>query len=499
MRFSKQRMAQIAIPGIVLAGIATLIWKAQGTEYGLAGSKPGYEVVGELPDPLLRQSRLCDNVVATSDTVWTLGVLEADDPRPELGRPMDEIVDLGSIVPDSGRWQPSTMLAYGARDKVALTTLSRLEPDGSFRVMATLPVDACLKVLPESETLLLTTDLHLPDDKDDRVQSDGSPTGQGLVFRSTDKGESWQWRSAGMMLDVIPFSSQLMGLEFYNDNEVWAWGLEQDNLSGGWPRREEDGLYISNLGYSRDQGVTSTLISSDQPFNVTQEWLASQLPEGAGEFRKAPLLDQRFVVQTSDHSAYAWLSQSFNYRLKGEDGLVDVTSTVVMERADRKEAWQVTGVNRQTGLRTRHVKAGGNGEAHAILRHEGESWQLARLDPQTGEWVERQALPNLIPDWLFDTHTSVSNFWSNGRYQVVNLHESHDVASLVPGYDHDASFYTTSHFYTDDGGASWHQLAIPGERDAVLGMEARGNRLFWSKGDWFKVKEPYLWSYNLAE
>ncbi|WP_419307571.1 hypothetical protein J8402_00705 [Chromohalobacter israelensis] len=502
MRVTMQRIVSIAILAALTVGIAVLIWKGEGTERGKIGDKPGYAVVGELPDALLRQRWVCDNVVATSDSVWVVGSLDSESPPAELGRDADEIPDLSSLVKGSQKRQPTTISnMYGASDVGGVqTTLSRLTPDGNFRVMATLPGNACLRVLPDSDTLLLLTDLEVPEDKDNRQLSDGSPVGQSIILRSSDNGDSWHWVSTGMMVEVEPYSGPLTDLNFYSDQEVWSWGMERYYNSDGWPRQEPDGNYITELGYSDDQGTTSVRITSDKPIKVTQAYIKSLLPAEATDLTMGTTLkDSRFVVQTSSLTAYAWVSQPLSYRQNDERSSMVVTSRAKLVRPSTDASWQVSDVTRTPGLRIRHVKTGENGEAHAIIRSDSDGWQMARLAPDTGEWVGRHDLPELMPRWLFDVHRSVSHFWSNGRYQVVNLHESHDLPQLIPFYSHNASFYTTSHFYTDDGGASWHQLAIPGNRDAVLGMENHGDRLFWSKGRWYEDKGPGVWSYDLSQ
>ena len=90
-------------------------------------------------------------------------------------------------------------------------------------------------------------------------------------------------------------------------------------------------------------------------------------------------------------------------------------------------------------------------------------------------------------------------FWNNGDYQVVSLDGyNHVPRILLPFGRKRALISTDAHFYTRNGGRTWHQLAIPGYL-GVMGLSPHGSKVYWSKGNWYRNNEPHQWEYDLAK
>jgi len=208
---------------------------------------------------------------------------------------------------------------------------------------------------------------------------------------------------------------------------------------------------------------------------------------------------KRFVAQVSDQRAFAWVGQSvWHHQEDGTSTHLTFTTRADLARPDPQAPWQITQVVRQPHSSLRHVRTSKDGQTYAVLGNEQGQW-LVRLDTQTGEWIDQRAMPTLLPGWLVDQRMSVRYFWSNGPYQVISLWGDIEVPRLLfPFGEEPASITTDAHFYTDNGGTSWHQLAIP-DYLGVMGLAEKGPDLFWTKGNWFENDEPYVWRYDLAQ
>jgi len=501
MRASPRRWSAVLGGVILLAGVPVYVgWTIVASNNGTAGHQPGLAVTGELDDARWRNmEQWCTGVVETGHGTWLVGRYETT--SASASYIPDDAVDLAQLMADdeeAGEYRGLGM--FGSRP--ALTTLARLQDDGRFHVVATVPEVACLVVAPESEALFLFTGLKRP-------RSSSSSFGQTAVFRSADHGVSWEWLEAGVMPEVQSLAWSLEPV-FTSDQDMWAWGAEprsEDDSYSSWNRPQTepsrqgaDGTVLkpTALFHSADQGRTSTVIYSPESLVASVDYLRSMVGEPEATFSRSRYMDQeRFVVQVDDRRAYAWVSERTWYHL-GDDGHRLLLTTVAeLSRSGSDAEWVVSAVTREPGVAIEHLVTSVDGRTHAILRDEEGEW-LARLDSQSGAWVERRKTPSLLPHWLAEDGTSTRYFWSNGDYQVVSKWGYTVVPRLLIPFSRErAELQTDAHFYTRDGGRSWRQLAIPGYL-GVMGLSPRGSKLYWSKGNWYSNDEPQQWEYDLA-
>lgn len=482
-----------------LSVLAYVGWKIAGSNLGKAGRTPGLAIAGELSSARLRNmEQWCTGVVKTSTDVWLVG--RTEDRLGEDGPahiPADSI-RLGASDHPDGR--PGGLFGRGRY----LTTISRLQDDGMFNVEATVSDIACLAASPASETLYLFTWLSRPDTPASPHTATGRHARQDMVFRSTDQGRHWEWVETGFMAEATSSGASLRPT-FASDRDVWVWGDAPDRYApaprdsvAAAQRDERTGL-PTNLFYSSDAGQTSVRLYSPEALEASDEHLLAIV--NGTHSRSLQRFDhdtKRFVVQVDDVRAYAWVVDLAWYRNEsGEASQLAMTSRADLARPDPHAPWEIMKVSRQPGARLDHVTTSADRQTHAVLVNEQGQW-LTRLDAETGEWIDRRPLPSLLPEWLVGNGLGVRYFWSNGDYQVISLWGDIEVPRIMfPFTKSPASMTTDAHFYTDDGGRSWHQLAIPGYL-GVLGLATHDAELFWSKGNWYTNDEPYVWRYDLA-
>lgn len=484
---------------LVLASIpAYVTWTLTGTRHGLVGAWPGAAITGMLGDARWREmQQWCTGVVETRHGTWLVGRQE----RPgDIGKYVPAgVPDLAQRIGPAGEpgTRPAAPGRYGATP--VLTTLARLQDDGTFRLVATLPAVACMMVAPDGETLYLFTDLNHPQ------PPDGMPRlGQRAVLRSVDHGGQWEWLASGFM----PETRQQP--VFGSDVDVWAWGVEpaDDRRAGGrwgaWPSAPEptgegDGLERTALFHSSDQGRTAEPIRSPEALTAPLSYLQDLLDVPVAQIHP-PTSDmdrERFVVQVDETRAYAWTTERIAHGTGASRGQLSVTTRARLTRPTPQAPWQVTDVSRMPRFGIGKLATAADRSTHALVTDESGTW-LARLDPDSGDWVARQRMPELLPGWLADQRSTPRHLWSNGQYQVVTLSaDVHLPAVLSPFSRGGAEISADPHFYTRDGGKSWQQLAIPGYL-GVMGLSREGAKLYWSPGNWYLDDEPVLRHYDLA-
>lgn len=188
---------------VIAAILAYVAWKIVGSNLGVAGASPGLAVAGDLPSSRMRNmEQWCTGVVKTRTDVWLIA-------RNEMPSSIDED---SSYIPANaiqlGEREGAVPAAAGMFDRSRyLTTLARLREDGGFEVVATVPDVACLTITPESEHLYLFTWLSRPANHAADPGRKSETIRQDMVFRSRDRGRSWEWVEAGFMADAIQHGS----------------------------------------------------------------------------------------------------------------------------------------------------------------------------------------------------------------------------------------------------------------------------------------------------
>lgn len=472
---SPRRCSAVLAVLILCAAVPAHVgWTVTASNMGMAGGKPGFAVTGKLGDARWRSmEQWCTGVVETRHGTWLIG--RKEESIDTASYVPDDVPDLSELVTGaegSGAGRGGFGL-FGSRPR--LTTLSRLQDDGTFKVMAVIPEVACMEVSPDTGTLFLFTGVQRPQ----------SPSSQGVeqtaVFRSSDHGMTWEWLESGFMPEVQHLAWSVRPV-FASDHDVWAWGVKPQ----------------STLFHSADQGRTSTAIDSPEPLVVPLSYLQDVVNEPEARLSSSRDTNQKhFIVQVNDERAYAWVSERMWYHVGEDSHRLMLTSRAELSRTGPGDEWRITHVSRQPDVAIGHLSTSLDGRTYATL-HDKEGEWLVRLDTRNGEWIERQRTPALLPGWLADDQTSVRYFRSNGDYQVVSKWGYTVVPRiLMPFYEERAEINTDAHFYTRDGGRNWHQLAIP-DYLGVMGLSSQGSKLYWNKGDWYINDEPLQWEYDLA-
>lgn len=484
MRESPRRWSAVLAVLVLCAAVPAYVgWTLAGSNMGMAGGKPGLAITGTLGDARWRSmEQWCTGVVETRHDTWLIG--RNENASSLSSYVPDDAQDLSKLVTgEDGTHEPQARGLFGGRP--LLTTLARLQDDGTFKVMATLPEVACLVASPQSDTLFLFTGV-------DRQQSDSwLDAGQTAVLRSSDHGVNWEWMKSGFMSEADQLAWNVKPT-FTSDNDVWAWGKEPPSEDSDEPQR-------TALFYSMDQGKTSTAVYSPQPLSAPESYLRELTGEPEADFSSRRDMDQeRFVVQLDDTHAYAWVSEFMWYRVGEDQRRLNITTQAVLSRPDTGHPWQITKVSRLPDLRVEHLSTSLDGRTYAVIEDKDGAW-LAKLDTRNGEWIERHRTPALLPGWLAQDRTSTRYFWSNGDYQVVSQWGDTVVSrALLPFLKESAEIRTDAHFYTRNGGRSWRQLAIPGYL-GVMGLSPRGSKLYWNGGNWYSNDEALQWQYDLAK
>lgn len=496
-RAPRTSAAVLAVLVLCAALPAYVAWNLVGANLGTTGGRPGMAVTGKLDSERWRSmEQWCTGVVETRHGTWLVGRNEEDSRTPSYvpeGTPDLSKLVTGHESEDGG--------GFGSRP--VLTTLARLQDDGTFKLAATVPDVACMAVSPQSGTLFLLTDVSVPAPPSSLLGA------QSAVFRSTDHGATWQWLESGFMSDADSFASNVKPT-FGTDQDVWAWGgeprsdeaLQSDGMTpASEPRHAADGKEIkpTALFYSPDQGKTSYAVHSPEPLVAPAEYLRKLLNDNMATFSDRRDMDrERYVVQVDRDRAYAWSSELIWHGSGDKRQRLLITTKADLSRAGSDGEWQITKVTRQSGIRLLHLSTSLDGKTYAILQDENGN-SLARLDTQSGEWVERHKTPSLLPGWLARDKTMTRYFWSNGDYQVVSQWGDTELPRwLAPFTKKPSEIDTDAHFYTRDGGRSWHRLAIPGYL-GVMGLSQQGSKLYWTKGNWYRSEEPVQWEYDLAK
>lgn len=500
---SPRRWSTVLAGLVLCASVPAYVgWTLASTNMGIAGGTPGVAVTGQLGDARWRSmEQWCTGVVQTRQGTWLIGRKE-ESVSSATYLPAG-VPDLSTLVTDedgsSAQQRGSRM--FGSRP--LLTTLSLLQDDGTFKVMAVVPEVACMVVSPESETLFLFTGIRRP-------QQSSGVREQTAIFRSADHGVTWEWLEAGFMAEAQWLAWSVRPV-FSSEQDVWAWGAEppgEDDVQSGWgrpepvpSRRAADGTEHrpTALLYSADQGRTSSVIYSPEPLVVSSSYLQRMTGELSARMSSSRDVDQfRFVVQVNEHRAYAWVSENTWYHVGEDSERLMLTTRAELSRAQPEDEWEVTQVIRQHDVAIRHLSTSLDGQTYAILNDENGGW-LARLDTASGEWIERHRTPAVLHGWLAQDNTSTRYFWSNGDYQVVSQWGYTVVPRLLmPFYEKSSEIITEAHYYTRDGGRTWHQLAIP-DYLGVMGLSPHGSKLYWSKGNWYRNDEPQQWEYDLSK
>ncbi|WP_186332239.1 hypothetical protein [Bordetella genomosp. 13] len=501
MRASPRRWsAVLAVLALCAALPAYVAWTLARSNLGLAGSAPGMAVTGELGSARWRSmAQGCTGVVQTRHGTWLIA--RNEDALGSASYVPEGVQDLSRLVArDQQDDERQGYRGFGSRPE--LTTLARLQDDGSFKLVAAVPDSACMVVSPQSDTLFLLTDVERP-------QSSSLAREQTAVFRSADHGATWEWVQSGFLSEVDTFASNLAPT-FASDQDVWAWGGEPTGEAAEtvWgrpepvtPRHAADGREIKPTGlfHSPDQGRTSRVVYSPEPLIAPNAYLRELVGDSMATFPNRRDMDQdRYVVQTSGERAYAWASEVIWHDAGKGSRRLTLTTRAELSRLGPEGEWQVTKVTRQAGTRIVQLSTSLDGRTYAVQEDEDGKW-LVRLDTATGKWVERQRMPSLLPRWLAQDRTLARYFWSNGQYQVVSLWGDTVLPRWLAPFTKDrAEIDTDAHFYTRDGGRTWRQLAIPGYL-GVMGLSPHDGKLYWNRGNWYSNDEPVQWEYDLAK
>lgn len=136
----------------------------------------------------------CQGVQHTRHGTWL--VASQNDAGYAVDLPHDEAPPLAleSLLPQP----PQNTATFAARR--ARSFVSRLDEQGVFRLLASVPATACLLASTADDTLWLLTDLPRPAN---------SSVEQTVIFRSVDQGRTWHWLEPGLFPGVSAFALDL--------------------------------------------------------------------------------------------------------------------------------------------------------------------------------------------------------------------------------------------------------------------------------------------------
>lgn len=427
----------------------------------------------------------CQGVQHTRHGTWL--VASQNDAGYAVDLPHDEAPPLAleSLLPQP----PQNTAAFAARR--ARSFVSRLDEQGVFRLLASVPATACLLASTADDTLWLLTDLPRPAN---------SPVEQTVIFRSLDQGRTWHWLERGLFPGVSAFALDLAPQQV--GQALWQWGdamsmsmrhatAELMAEMGG----EQPEAFSVPLYYSPDAGETVEQLALPDELFVDEAYARSRLPAGA-QLASAGYDDIRlYTVPLASDRAVAWVSQRFPYSYPDEPyirGGVALSSALPVQRQDGR--WQVQALRRYEGVFIERL-AQAEGRRLAILGENslmGEA-QLVELTASGLDWRTLSALPRPFAD--LPAHNGVASLQVGKRAIVLGMRASHQVPRwLQPWRRQAASISGGGDYLSLDGGMSWTRVALP----YVLGHVANSDQLVASDAPWFSSRDLTLRQITLA-
>jgi hypothetical protein len=201
----------------------------------------------------------------------------------------------------------------------------------------------------------------------------------------------------------------------------------------------------------------------------------SHLPDGThlsdASYDNAP---KRFIFQTADDQAYAWVRQMRQYA-RPDAQLTEgyICTSSMMELRLRDGRWQPGPVQRDFDACLVDIKQRGDGHIFGVLHRAGVSKDaLAEFNPVTQTWTIKSDFPNLF--WPLPSNTSL-RFWLGKQTIVVGVSATHvQPRWLAPWRKTIGIKFAQEFFYSVDDGRSWTQLS----RVPILGLGKTSDRLF---------------------
>ncbi|MDR3095717.1 MAG: hypothetical protein LBV73_01420 [Paraburkholderia sp.] len=451
MKISRRSVIRLCIVVPIALPLLAYAWVLIRATMELGGSQPNQQIVGRaLNDGQRAVEQGCTGVVATAHGVWMVGRREYEN----IQAPLQGALNLDALLPAGST--PDT-------DENEISQISRLGDDGAFHTVAYVSGYGCLLPSADKTSLLLLTGAQPP------AKKAGGQT-QTVVFRADEQGKNWQILQEGFMADA-EWLAWSLNPYFHGSNEVWAAGKEK-------------------FFYSSDQGAHAQAVESTGPL-----W---QPPHGTPPHAIGDDRDTvAYIVQFSDRRATAWVSQSYR---DDADEMHTFTRETQLTRHDGH--WKAGDIRTTPGLYLFRMKDNGAGSVIAELRRSGSAEnELAELAQDGHSWRKLGDLPNLF--WPIPASTVIrpnqqTNFYVSDQTILVTVTSRHETVqpSLGRGGKR-AVIEGKGVFFSNDKGAHWKQLAIPGYL-GVLGFNADKKQVYWNKGNWYESRDPDIYSSDLS-
>ena len=385
-----------------------------------------------------------DDIVETPKATWLIGHAENITPdkyTPSLPR-QPLVIDslLGADSDDTIHMSRFATSLYG--DTSETTFISKLSAEGKFELVATVGGDACLESSPDGASVFLLTDLNPPKsakEKDASIDLD-----QMAVFRSDDQGQNWYWLRDGLFPQA-EYVAYAMKLGFYSPKGMWVFGGETPSQRISEMNHHPEGV----IYHSNDLGRTVETIA---------------VPPDMVEWAYHPSDLKRFVFQTADDRAYAWVSED-------QDGC----SSAMLELRLRDGRWQAGEMRRDPDICFREIKQSSDGRVLAIVdTTPGYRYAFAEWDAASQHWKIDSDLPNLFSP--FPSETSwLSRFFVGKQIIVLGIGAGHVVPRWISWWT-EAEISAGATYYSLDGGHSWRQFNL--SDFSILGVGKITDRLF---------------------
>jgi hypothetical protein len=349
-------------------------------------------------------------------------------------------------------------------DKTAETdypwVISRLEQGKPMRDLAYFDGEFSLLVSPDSKTLVLFTDVDVPNQK--YWQQDA-------IFRSDDQGETWRWLKEGFFPEIDRIGNP-MGFYMHGTRELWRWrnySSPDDDKKNPDPatwsyRRKAENLY-TELYYSPDFGE-----------NVETIPISNTLFPPLGEKNLERIISP-YVVQLSPDWAIIWLSQEI-YPKKKPRSASYITTKIELRRVDNR--WRMQAPQHFEGMAITALHETGNRVVAAmILDNDEEDAGIVEFDPEQQTWKRISEPPN--PFFPLSSSKSLHTLLLGEKVLFLGAGFGYNARWLFPFSwfdDHNSKIIYAPFFpyYSLDQGRSWRQLAIE-----PMAFQPEEGRIFW--------------------
>jgi hypothetical protein len=411
--------------------------------YGFGNERPEGEITAQHPN-----ISYISKVIPRAQETWLIRARGSDlDDRPT---PIPETATILNTLMDKTARKNCTQL------------ISRLEQEKPMRDLACFDGDVSLLVSPDSKTLVLLTNIDIPDSE---------AWQQHAVFKSDDQGETWRWLKKGFFPEA-DWMAHSMKFYMHGTRELWTWknlksGNDDETDPATWSYRKKAENLYTELYYSPDFGE-----------NVETIQISNTLFPNLGEGAYSEEI-KLYIAQLTPDRAMIWISQRFFPNNAWRD-ISYITTQLELRRVDNR--WQMQPPRHLEGLFIFALQ-GTDKRAMAIMTL--NNWEsgmgVAEFDSEQQNWKRVGEMPN--PFFPLPTSQSIVDFQAEEKVLLLNAWVSYSTRWLYPitwfGSRSESAVYAPLEpYYSLDQGRSWKQLAI-----WPIAFQPEEGRIFWYQDD----------------